>query len=425
MHKLILILGTGQGVLEKKLGQEYRTADYYFENKPETIITTPFIGEAIIIANKSSYDEVYLLGTKDSMWSTLYARAIAENPTGKEFKIFEDLVDAINNGTIINNGTLLQNVAERLSVQYDVNTRCKLIPVGAGENEQWEIFDRIINIPQNGDTLSIDITHGLRYQPMILTLALFYMQSMLNVKIENVFYGALELSRKYYNGKTPIMNLNSLVKMISWTNAAFSFSRYGDTSVFNTVMNKEKNPDFLKRAEYFNNVLQLNTVTNIRTNADKFVRAVCDMETNENDHKAFNFVKKSIMEFPKQITETNSKCDLMLLLAEKHWKNQQYGLAILSAWEAMIERIADIYNVDVRNSFDNYKKVSQIVRNNKAFGKIGRKIGKFRNSIAHAETEKSDDPNLIVSDFSYWFGELKAKINEPLLNRLPEEIKLK
>ena len=53
MHKLILILGTGQGVLEKKLEQDYRTADYYFEDMPETIITTPFVGEAIITAKKS------------------------------------------------------------------------------------------------------------------------------------------------------------------------------------------------------------------------------------------------------------------------------------------------------------------------------------------------------------------------------------
>jgi len=113
----------------------------------------------------------------------------------------------------------------------------------------------------------------------------------------------------------------------------------------------------------------------------------------------------------------------MLLLSEKHWKNQQYGLAVLSSWEAIIERFAAIYQVDVRNSFDNYKRISQIAKDRRALKNIGKKIGNFRNSIAHSETEKSSDPNRIVDSFPYWFKQLKEILNSNELNNLPQKLK--
>lgn len=411
MHKLILILGTGQGVLEKHLAQNYRLADYYFPNDPEKIFSTPFIGEAIIKGEKSSFDQIFILGTKNSMWETLFDRAIGADASDNEIEQFSEIADSIKQNTLSNNSPLIRIIGDKLSEVYGIETLCKIIPVGKDEDELWGTFNEIINIPQFGDTLSIDITHGLRYQPMILTIALFYLQSLKNIKIENVYYGALELSKSYYEGKTPIMNLSTLTNMVTWTNAAFSFSKYGDTSVFSTCMNSSAPEDFLKTSIYFSNVLQLNTVGDIRANAKNFISKSehIDLETPIN--KPFSYVKTELQKFPKEVVATNTDWELMLLLSERHWNNGQLGLSILAAWEALMEKLSEIYGIDVRNDFAMYRQISINARIFKPTKIIAGKISEFRNAIAHAETDKCADPNLIITTFPYWFSELKKVIN--------------
>jgi CRISPR-associated Csx2 family protein len=421
MHKLILILGTGQGVLEKHLEQKYRTADYYFEEEPDKVYASPFIGEAIITAKSGEFDEVFILGTINSMWETLYDRAIGENASEEEIETFYSLADKIKNLTLSNDE--LKPVENKLTEIYKIKTNCKIISVGKSGKERWKIFEDIIGIPDYGDKVSIDITHGLRYQPYILTLSLFYLQASKDISVENVYYGALELSKSYYNGKTPIMNLVSLVRMIKWVNSAFSFNRYGDSSVFAEVINPETNKNFIKRAEYFSNVLQLNTVKMIKANAEKFLKALNEINLHESELEAFKLVEDKIKEFPTEVKNAKTNYEIMILLAEKHWTNNQYGLSILSAWEAIMEKLADVYAADIRNNFNNYRRISQISKNKNAFGDIAKKINNFRNAIAHAETEKSADPNKIIADFPYWFNELKNKIEEDMSD-LPHKIKL-
>lgn len=422
MHKLILILGTGQGVLENKLIQYYRTADYYFENDPENIVKTPFIGEAIIKCKKDEFDEVFILGTTDSMWETLYSWIIGENATDNEIENFYKIVDSIKNRNLENEPELIAILENKLSSYYNVKTNCKIIPVGKSESEHWQTFEKIISIPKSGDSLSIDITHGLRYQPMILTISLMYLKTLKNINIKNVFYGALELSKSYFGEKTPIMNLNTIVNMIDWTNAAFSISRYGDTSVFSEVMNKETESEFLKRATFFSSVLQLNTVANIRTNAENLIKEANRISNDKNYFKAYSLIKESILTFPQKLIESKTDWELMLILSERHWQSSQYGLSILAAWEALMERMSDIYKLDIRNNMDAYKEISLKARKNKITKGIAIKIGKYRNSIAHAENDKSPDTNKIIETFPYYLKELKNLIcNEEFEDKILSE----
>ncbi len=138
MRKLILILGTGQGVLEEHLSQQYRTADYYFEESPENIYTTPFVGEAIINAKKEEFDSVYIFGTKNSMWETVYDRAIGENASDEEIEFFYKLADKIKSKDLTDNCPELKRVSEKLSEYYGVGTECKLLDVGINLEERWK-----------------------------------------------------------------------------------------------------------------------------------------------------------------------------------------------------------------------------------------------------------------------------------------------
>ncbi|MEZ4851056.1 MAG: TM1812 family CRISPR-associated protein [Bacteroidia bacterium] len=35
-----------------------------------------------------------------------------------------------------------------------------MIPVGKSEGEMWQMFSQVISVPEDGDTVSIDLTHG-------------------------------------------------------------------------------------------------------------------------------------------------------------------------------------------------------------------------------------------------------------------------
>ncbi len=410
MHKLILVIGTGQAVLAEETKFKYKTADYFFENNPDKIYITPFVGEAII-RGENIFDEIYILGTKDSMWETLYARAIEENPTDDEIEFFEELSSLKEKEGILPNKPYWERIINKLEKYYDRKVFPLIIEIGKDTDERWKIFEAIANIAEENDKISIDITHGLRFQPFILTLALFYLKSIKNISIENVYYGALELSRDYYNGKTPIMNLKSLIDMIDWTNASYAFTKYGDTSTLADVLNEENYKELLKRAEYFNLVLQLNMVKDVNSNARRFVSQINNVNE-KNLSPAFKLVKNKLKEFPEKLVNIESNWQTLLLLAEKHWENGQFGLAILSAWEAFMERVAEIYDLDIRNNFEDYQRISIIVRQCNVTKDIAKKISKFRNAVAHAEREKSFQPNQIKDSFPSAFMEEKKLLTD-------------
>ncbi|GJQ64195.1 MAG: hypothetical protein SCALA702_32480 [Melioribacteraceae bacterium] len=422
MHKLIIFLGTGQGELNPKHKGSYKVADYYFEHAIDKVYTTPYVGEAIIKAKPNEFDEVYIIGTKDSMWETLYFSAIEENPTDEETDNIYEMIDAKNAGGL---SEAHFNIIEgKLTVLYGLKVKTCQTPVGLNSEEHWEIFRLLTEIPSDGDNISLDITHSLRFQPFISQLAISYLQTLKGVNIKNVFYGALELRNTYFEGKTPIMNLNSLVSMLDWTNAAFALSRYGDTSVFNELLDNELQKEFLKRSKYFYTVLQLNMVASIKSNAERFLKSTEKIDVEKLNSKAFALIKDTITDLPKTILSKEKEWHVLFELAERHWKNSQYGLAILSAYESIIERLANIYKVDARNNIDIYKELGKIAKKKRGFGDIAVKMAKFRNAVAHAETEKATEPNHVLENFEHFFNELKSRIDSTELENLPKYYKV-
>jgi len=66
------------------------------------------------------------------------------------------------------------------------------IPAGKNKEELWQIFNIIYSKLQESDRIILDITHGFRYQPMLMLILLNYARFLKNIEIERVYYGALE-----------------------------------------------------------------------------------------------------------------------------------------------------------------------------------------------------------------------------------------
>lgn len=380
------------------------------EDNKDDIIETPFVGEAIIRSKKSSFDEVHILGTKTSMWETLFSRASEIYTEQNDPEIFSQLKENIKDKSLEQSSNLVDVLNKKLSVFYKTDTFCHIIPVGKNQTELWEIFSEILSLVSQNDEISIDITHGLRYQPLIMTIALFYLKSIQNIHINNVYYGALELTNSDFDGKTPILNLNPLTNMISWTNAAFSFSRYGDASAISSLMNFEGNQEFIEKVKYFSSLLSLNAIDKIKLNSEDLIKEANNIDSSKIELIPYKFIKKAFLELPEQVLSIETRWELLLLLSEKYWKNFQYSLSIITAWESLIERVAEILQLNTEN-FENHVKISHLIRHLNSTKWIANKLNNFRKSIAHAKNKNSPEPKSIVDSFPELFHKLKNSIS--------------
>lgn len=111
-----------------------------------------------------------------------------------------------------------------------LNTKPVLIPTGQNEEEIWQIFNIIINNIDEGDEIVLDITHALRYIPMLATVVLDYAKVVKNIKLLGIYYGAWDVRDKSTTiPKAPIFDLAPLIEMQEWSQAVNTFIKYGNS----------------------------------------------------------------------------------------------------------------------------------------------------------------------------------------------------
>lgn len=103
------------------------------------------------------------------------------------------------------------------------NVRAVRIPDGKSVDEMWEIFDRICDEVEDGESIVFDITHGFRAIPFISFLAVGYLKQIKSVSLR-VVYGMFEEGR----GKTPIVDLTEFSTILDWMTAVNSFVKYSN-----------------------------------------------------------------------------------------------------------------------------------------------------------------------------------------------------
>ncbi|AEI15252.1 CRISPR-associated protein, TM1812 family [Flexistipes sinusarabici DSM 4947] len=109
------------------------------------------------------------------------------------------------------------------------------IPTGSCENEIWDIFQTIIDIIKEDDEILIDITHGFRLMPVILSSAISYLESIKKVKIIGIYYGAFETlgtqseveKMPVEERNAPIFDLTPTFTIQKWAKAAEIFEETG------------------------------------------------------------------------------------------------------------------------------------------------------------------------------------------------------
>lgn len=411
MHRLVILLGKGQENLSKETARNYRLTKYYIDNK-SNCVSTPFVGEAIIrLINK--FDILHIVGTKESMWEELFFHCIKDKLNEENQKIWDDIYDVCEKRKLKDDPKAIDLYENKVGQFFGLKVKINIIDTGKNVDEIWNIFKEISSIPDTGDVISLDITHGLRFQPFLVTLALIYFKTLLEgITVDEFYYGAFEL-KEGKEEPAPIMRFGEIVKILDWINAANSFKKYGDISAINSLLNQ--NTELTNAINDFVNDIKLNRVTKIKANAENLINKISFYTRTNKPSDPFNYIKKSLIAFPEKIKRIDEGWRLLIMLAKINWNNGFYALSAMEAWEAIIHRAADLKKINTTKSFDNYQKVSNIVRGSKYLGKIAKDISLFRNIIVHnAEKPNSKKEKELINKFLQEFPVILEKLEATL-----------
>lgn len=239
---LISFLGKAQS------GNQYREANYDFDGRIET---TRFFSHALSEVIKP--ERIIILGTSGSMWDVL-----CENLGADEHAQWAQLSEAAENDNV--SQELLDAFNPLFSEKLHVECRLKLIPYGDDLAQQINILQKMAEDVQKGDHVSLDLTHGLRHLPMLGMLSAMYLKTARDVKINGIYYGALERTNSQ-TSLTPVMRLDGLLSLADWISALDGFNKTGNMAPFSDLLQQDGMPketaQKLEEAAFFEATLNI------------------------------------------------------------------------------------------------------------------------------------------------------------------------
>lgn len=445
MHHLLLLLGAGPSNAAQVKAREYRKATYFLPDAPEERVETPFVGEAILSLHPRRFDHVHVFGTPTSMWESLYHHALPPEPSDEQDERLETLLK-IGFGERAfseeNEGDgdppeALGWVADRFAAHTGVDASCHLIPPGRSEGEFWEMLRATAGLGITRGALSIDVTHGLRSQPLFLLLALLYLRSAYeDVRMGSVFYGAQALAKSDFDGRTPLFDLRPMLELVDWTDAAQAFDRYGDAAPLAELLRTTERGDgpyehLAGRAEDVSQRLQLNVFDGFPRSLSQFGKALSKAQ----GHGLLDLIRPRLKRLSGKLKGQREPWAVLLGLARHHWDHYQAGLAVLVAWEAVIERMAAVFERDDKHETHSALGWAARRRSKDLFEHVytpgdleefpyhTQALRRFRNNVAHdsaAGDQRLSSPGEVYGEFPEILCYLEDHLSDPYLDRIAD-----
>lgn len=220
----------------------YREADYQIDGKS---YKTPYFGFAL--AEHVKPTKMLLLGTVGSMWDILIE---AHATDGQQEEARLRLMELAQTNNV--NEAILLEFAPLIEKRLGCAVEMKIIPYARDTAEQISILATISHHIQAQESVIMDVTHGFRHLPMLGLLAAHYLERVKRIKVDGIYYGALDMTEA---GKTPVLNLRGLLQTMDWIQAFAAYDASGNYAPFADLLAKEgwSEPDCqtLREAAFF------------------------------------------------------------------------------------------------------------------------------------------------------------------------------
>lgn len=409
-HALLVLIGQHSNATASRVDASPQPVQYYLASNPENICNTPFIAEALIKLLPGKFTHLYILGTTEAMWTQLFEHCLQKTDLKDDeywIETYTQFQERIQQKKMQPMDAALLWLARALEHFLGIKkVECHLIETGTQASEIWQIFQTLmkLNIPEG--TISIDITHSLRHHPFFLFLTLLYYQALFKeVEIDSIYYGAFELQNE---GKTPIFNLKEMLEMFRWILAVYSFMNYGDIRPILALLPHEISTSSITHFEHvtrqFSLYLQTNLLGKMRDFSRDLISAYAEAATDPLFPRPLLFLKKQFLQLARELEEHgSSKWKATLKIAQYHWDHNRPGLSILALWEAIIDRVGELYNLNP-DTMDGYQKIGEMIKSAQIqpdfpeelqeFIQQLQQIRQMRNLVAHADERSYRDEDI-------------------------------
>jgi CRISPR-associated Csx2 family protein len=336
-------------------------------------------------------DKLVVLGTPSSMWDALF------ESEGEVDSKYEDdwieLADAIreNSESPKDEESETEKISDYLTTLEEVlrdregiDCEMRVIPYGESQDKQVRILTEMEACVQDGDTVSLDITHGLRHLPMLVVLSAMYLEVVKNVTIEGIYYGAMEMKNRH-DGIAPALNLKGLLGIANWVGALKSFDKDGDYGVFAERLEEDglttKQTKHLKDAAFFERIFNVSQaarkLTAFRNSAPENLPGIGHL---------FSDTLNSRTSWAKKGNVYVRQRDMAYSFLDK----KEYCRAAVFALEAFITHLCQRNNRDIGDYYQRRDTKQEFEK-----GKLGdtNKISDFkllkdlRNAMAHSDDQ--------------------------------------
>jgi len=367
MHRLLSFLGASAHTAKENRYQEVR---YRFAQS--TSAACEFFGLALL--NDLKPDQFTILGTTGSMWDVLGESLGLQEGHGD---LHERVYDASCEDSF--DQSLADEWAQALQPALQIPIVFKVIPYGYNESEQLEILNSIAENIQSDDSVSIDITHGMRHLPMLAQMSALYLTRVRRASIHGIYYGAFERTE---NGVCPVFNLAGLLQIADWSDAVSAYNRDHNYSVFSPLLQDThpKTASMLSEAAFDERNLRF---TAARSSLSKIPAEITDKPL----QGVAGFMQEDLLE---RIQWHEGKGDYLQQrqLAINFLETGDYLRATLYAFEAFITRLHELQPHRTRDDVKDFFEKDTNPEHNPDWPAY-ESLRALRNVLAHGDQKKS------------------------------------
>lgn len=370
MTTLISLLGKNSG--DKNTG--YRTAKYRFA---DTCREVPFFGMGLMQSIQP--DRLILAGTSGSMWDVFFDH----QQTDDEGTLA--LIDAVTSEAVT--PALLAVHEQRLTEKLGIPVQCLLIPYARNEQEQTAILTALASAISQGESITLDVTHGFRHLPMLALVAARFLTHVRKVKVDEVYYGALEMTSRD-TGETPVLQLGGMLQMLDWVEALAVYEGSGNYGVFADLLKTDgmdaNRSNLLAQGAYFERNSNPVQAKDKLTGAYNHVR----------DHQGplGNLFKDALTEHIDWFRHGN-RADWELALADRYLERQDYLRAITYLYESHVSYAVWNNRGDLNDYNDRETARKNVEKNDNV-----RLLTNLRNAMAHGVRADNRDAKRLLQD---------------------------
>jgi len=371
MSTLISLLG--------KAVKGYRTANYVFDD--HTVRTEPFFGMALL--GHAKPDRLILAGTTGSMWDVFFDHQQTDDDATLA------LIDAVANQTV--SAEILAVHEQRLTQKLGIPVQCLLISYARNEAEQTAILTDLAAKLQPGEKIIIDVTHAFRHLPMLALVAARYLARVRGVQVQEVYYGALEMTQQMDDKtqeRTPVLRLSAMLHMLDWVEALAVYENSGNYGVFAPLLQQDgmqaDRANLLAQAAYFErNSNPVQAKQNL-SGAHAYVR--------EHQGPMGNLFRDTLTEHIGWFRQ-GSRADWELALADRYMHREDYLRTITYLCEAYISRATEKFGGNVNQFEDRDLAFKEADKNQDVW-----LLKHLRNAMTHGVRTDNRDAKRLLQD---------------------------